>query len=143
MEKQQSAYAKTKNQRPCFCYTDSTIPLLSKSKISSLLTSFCDCTGPVCIGPGRKPKCWLSHAQAHMPYDEHALNSSNKAIKMLFIRKTCPYNVYPFQPHLYIVKMGFTGVSLFSLFLIQNIDCRYSLEPPRRGDSNVYPQSMF
>ena len=25
----------------------------------------------------------------------------------------------------------------------QNIDCGYSLEPPRRGDSNKYPQSMF
>ena len=25
----------------------------------------------------------------------------------------------------------------------QNIDCGYSLEPPRRGDSNEYPQSMF
>ena len=25
----------------------------------------------------------------------------------------------------------------------QNIDCRYSLEPPRRGGSNEYPQSMF
>ena len=25
----------------------------------------------------------------------------------------------------------------------QNIDCRYSLEPPRRGSSNEYPQSMF
>ena len=25
----------------------------------------------------------------------------------------------------------------------QNIDCRYSLEPPRRGGSNKYPQSMF
>ena len=29
------------------------------------------------------------------------------------------------------------------LFLLQNIDCGYSLEPPRRGGSNVYPQSMF
>ena len=30
-------------------------------------------------------------------------------------------------------------------FLIsaQNIDCGYSLEPPRRGGSNGYPQSMF
>ena len=27
--------------------------------------------------------------------------------------------------------------------LAQNIDCGYSLEPPRRGGSNVYPQSMF
>ena len=25
----------------------------------------------------------------------------------------------------------------------QNMDCRYSLEPPRRGGSNEYPQSMF
>ena len=25
----------------------------------------------------------------------------------------------------------------------QNIDCGYMLEPPRRGGSNEYPQSMF
>ena len=25
----------------------------------------------------------------------------------------------------------------------QNIDCGYSLEPPRRGGSNEYPQSKF
>ena len=25
----------------------------------------------------------------------------------------------------------------------QNINCGYSLEPPRRGGSNEYPQSMF
>ena len=25
----------------------------------------------------------------------------------------------------------------------ENIDCRYTLEPPRRGGSNEYPQSMF
>ena len=25
----------------------------------------------------------------------------------------------------------------------QNIDCEYSLEPPHRGGSNEYPQSMF
>ena len=31
------------------------------------------------------------------------------------------------------------------IFLIfaQNIDCGYKLEPPRRGGSNEYPQSMF
>ena len=28
----------------------------------------------------------------------------------------------------YILKLGFTGVYLFSLFLIENIDCGYSLE---------------
>ena len=33
----------------------------------------------------------------------------------------------------------------FDIFLIfaQNIDCWYTLEPPRRGGSNEYPQSMF
>ena len=33
----------------------------------------------------------------------------------------------------------------FYIFLIfaQNIDYGYTLEPPRRGGSNEYPQSMF
>ena len=26
---------------------------------------------------------------------------------------------------------------------VENIDCGYSLEPPRPGGSNEYPQSMF
>ena len=37
----------------------------------------------------------------------------------------------PLNPHLYIVKLGFAGGYLFFLFLLQNIDCGYSLEPPR------------
>ena len=32
---------------------------------------------------------------------------------------------------------------IFFLIFAQNIDCGYTLEPPRRGDSNEYPQSMF
>ena len=28
-------------------------------------------------------------------------------------------------------------------FSAENIDCGYSLEPPRRGGSNEYPQSML
>ena len=33
----------------------------------------------------------------------------------------------------------------FDIFLIfaQNKDCGYTLEPPRRGGSNVYSRSMF
>ena len=36
-------------------------------------------------------------------------------------------------------------IKTFDFFHIsaQNIDCRYSLEPPRRGDSNEYLQSML
>ena len=59
------------------------------------------------------------------------------------IRKTCPCNVYLFEPHFYIAKLGYAGVYLFFLFLLQNIDCGYSLEPPRQGGSNVRPQTMF
>ena len=59
------------------------------------------------------------------------------------IRKTCLCNEYPRKPHFYIVKLRYAGVYLFFLFLLQNIDCGYSLEPPRRGGSNLYPQSMF
>ena len=49
----------------------------------------------------------------------------------------------PLIPHYYIEKLGYAGVYLFFLFLLQNIDCGYSLELPRRGGSNEYPQSMF
>ena len=31
----------------------------------------------------------------------------------------------------------------FSIVLHKNIHCRYSLESPRRGDSNEYQQCMF
>ena len=39
----------------------------------------------------------------------------------------------------------FSDKKLWFFFQIsaQNIDCGYSLEPPRRGGSNEYPQSMF
>ena len=42
---------RTTDQRLCFRYIDSTIPLLSKSRNFKI---FCDCT--VCVGPGRKSR---------------------------------------------------------------------------------------
>ena len=59
------------------------------------------------------------------------------------ITKTCLYNFDPLKPHFYIVKLGFTGVCIIFLISAKNIDCGYSLEPPRRGGSNEYPLSMF
>ena len=59
------------------------------------------------------------------------------------ITKTYLYNSDPLKPHFYIVKLGITGVYIIFLISAQNIDCGYSLEPPRRGGSNEYPQSMF
>ena len=59
------------------------------------------------------------------------------------ITKTRPKNIDPLEPHFYIVKLDFTGVYIIFLISAQNIDCEYPLEPPRRGDSDKYPQSMF
>ena len=59
------------------------------------------------------------------------------------ITKTCLYNFDPLKPHFYIVKLGYTGVYIIFLISAQNIDCGYALEPPKRGGSNEYTQSMF
>ena len=44
-----------------------------------------------------------------------------------------------------VVKNENFQQKIFDIFLIfaQNINCWYTLEPPRRGGSNEYPQSMF
>ena len=58
--------------------------------------------------------------------------------------KTCLYNSDPLISHFYIVKTGvYRGIHYFFLFLLKNIDCGYSLEPPHRGGSNEYSQSMY
>ena len=59
------------------------------------------------------------------------------------ITKTYLYNFDPLKPHCYIVKLGFTGVYIIFLISAQNIDCAYSLEPPRRGGSNEYHNLCF
>ena len=62
---------------------------------------------------------------------------------MAYITKTCLYNFDPLKPHFNVVKLGFTGVYISFLISVKNIDCGHSLEPPRPGGSNEYPQSMF
>ena len=69
---------------------------------------------------GSKGKLWMMYVQFIVQ-----LRGTARAI-----RKTCPCNEYPLKPHFYIVKLGYAGVYLFFLFLLQNIDCGYSLEPP-------------
>ena len=59
------------------------------------------------------------------------------------ITKTCLYNFDPLNPTFILYNWGIQGYILFLLLLLKNIDCGYSLEPPRRGGSNEYPQSMF
>ena len=49
------------------------------------------------------------------------------------ITKTCPCKIENFHQK---------NLDIFLIFA-QNIDCGYTLEPPRRGGFNEYPQSMF
>ena len=59
---------------------------------------------------------------------------------------------YTLQKHAHVIYRKFFGfknenfqrrkVDIFLIFA-QNIDCGYTLEPPWRGGSNEYPQSMF
>ena len=44
---------------------------------------------------------------------------------------------------IFLLKNIDCGYSLEPPRLLKNIDCGYSLEPPRWGGSNEYPQSMF
>ena len=62
---------------------------------------------------------------------------------MEVITKTYLYNFDPLKPHFYIVKLGFTGVYIIFFISAQKHTLWYSLEPPRWGGSNEYPQYMF
>ena len=58
------------------------------------------------------------------------MTQTSLCIKM-FHHENTPNNFNPLKPHFYIVKLGFTGVYIIFLFLLKNIDCGYSLEPPQ------------
>ena len=57
------------------------------------------------------------------------------------------YENTPIQIHCSFYRRKNENIKMknYDIFLIsaQNTDCGYSLEPPRRGGSNEYPQSMF
>ena len=58
---------------------------------------------------------------------------------LVFITKTCPCDIQRF----YTNKNFISKILIFFLFLLKTLDCGYTLEPPHRGGSNEYPQSMF
>ena len=53
------------DHRLCFCYKDSTVPLLPKSKISSLLIIFCGGTTRLMSDLVGNPEDRFSHDAAH------------------------------------------------------------------------------
>ena len=54
------------DQRLCFRYTDSAIPLLTKSEISSLYMHFCDCKARFVLDLVGNPEDRFSHNEAHI-----------------------------------------------------------------------------
>ena len=97
------------------------------------------------VDPDQTPRTAASDLGIHFLPMSHLWDARFKWANWfaLLITKTCLYNFDPLKPHFYIVKLGLQGYTLFFLISAQNIDCGYSLEPPRRGGSNEYPQSMF
>ena len=55
------------------------------------------------------------------------------------------YENLPMTEIFLVLKIEHFQLKKFDIFLIfaQNIDCGYTLEPPRQGGSNEYPQFMF
>ena len=91
-----------------------------------------------------RPVCQVNQAVAVVGEGSALLAADEKMRQVfIFITKTYLYNFDPLRPHFHIVKLVFTGVYVIFLISAQNIDCGYSLEPPRRGGSNEYPQSLF
>ena len=96
----------------------------------------------VCL-PGNRLIIYTIHAQSTPLTISLHMMALIEMYHFFYIMKTRLYNFDPLKPHFYIVKLGFTGVYVSFFISAQNIDCGYSLEPPRRGGSNEYPQSMF
>ena len=81
-------------------------------------------------------------------YSAGSVNNMNKICTTLWF-----YSVQePLRKHTYsnILKISPPQTESFQIKILiffhisaQNIDCGYSLEPPRGGGSNEYPQSMF
>ena len=75
-------------------------------------------------------------------YDNKSRNHQKKKKKKKK-KKNMSVQCIPHGTQLLYSKTGVcSGIPIF-LCLLQNIDCGYSLEQPRRGGSNVYPQYMF
>ena len=61
--------------------------------------------------------------------------------KWYTLRKHVYSNILKISPPK-TVKFSDKNSDIFHVSAL-NIDCGYSLEPPRRGGSNEYPQAMF
>ena len=127
----------------CFFFMDSTIPLFSKFKISSLLPSSETVQAGLCQTWSEPKLLVFSRTGSFTRLKDHfffhiqklqaichlisytvwfvlvlVANPETVLILYGFITIACPCNEYPLIPHFYIVKLGNTGVYLFFFFLI-------------------------
>ena len=66
-----------------------------------------------------------------------------KVIEEEFHYENTPIQIYR-KVHLQKLEIFRQKTLIFFIYIsAQNTDCGYSLEPPRRGGSNEYLQSMF
>ena len=106
----------------------------------------------VCVGPGRKPRrpvfsergSYIWGSALHWRVQFEVLQ------QLTVLRSGQSYRHYENMSVQYAAtsQSGENDnfwLKMFDIFLIfaQNIDCWYTLEPPQRGGSNKYPQSMF
>ena len=87
----------------------------------------------------RRDKISRKNAETRKRYDTYGIVLST--IRKLSLRKHAYSNIQktssPKTENFQIKNSDIFPISA------QNIDCGYSLEPPRWGGSNEYPQSMF
>ena len=80
----------------------------------------------------------MNYQALHFVYTNHFLKSF---IFFIDITKT---RLYKYIENFTTKKGKFSDKNSDILHIsAQNIDCEYSIEPPRRGGPNEYPQSMF
>ena len=70
---------------------------------------------------------------------------NNGLINEMYMHHITKTRLFKYNENFTTKKWKFSDKKFWYFFHVsaQNIDCGYSLEPPRRGGSNEYPQSMF
>ena len=100
----------------------------------------------------RKPRFTRQQAADNEPKHEERPKGADRGKRNQSIKESDGKLVLTLRKHAYsnILKMSPSKNENFQIknsdifhTSSQNIDCGYSLEPPRRGGSNEYPQSMF
>ena len=116
-------------------------------KITSKCISYYNGTTWECLLKNFKWRCWQPWSSGYPRYQKKKRwETSNKQLNItptqnIALRKHAYSNILKISPP----KTENFQIKKSDIFhnSAQNIDCGYSLEPPRRGGSNEYPQSMF